>query len=123
MQNVVINIYLKLKIIRKSQTDKLVPRICNLSYSERLSILGLPSLSERGIRGDMIQMFKFRSGLNSIDWVRPPSHCSSLSQSGPAQGIKGHKRRLSGQAPTNCAQRENFFTIRVIREWYSLPDK
>ncbi|RNA38757.1 RNA-directed DNA polymerase from mobile element jockey-like [Brachionus plicatilis] len=67
-------------------------------------------------------MFKFRNGLNSIDWVRPPPHCSSLSQPGPAQGIRGHKRRLSVQAPTNCAHRENFFTNRVIREWNSLAE-
>ncbi len=33
-------------------TDKLVPRIRNQSYSDRLYILGLPSLSERRTRGD-----------------------------------------------------------------------
>ncbi len=28
----------------------------------------------------------------------PSVHCSSLSQSGPARGIRGHARRLSGQS-------------------------
>jgi len=49
-------------------------KLRNLSYSDHLSIFGLSSLSERRSRGDMIQMFKFRSGLNSIDWVRPFTH-------------------------------------------------
>ncbi|RNA09851.1 hypothetical protein BpHYR1_028359 [Brachionus plicatilis] len=56
--------------------------------------LGLPTLSERRTRGDMIQMFKIRSGLNNIDWVRPPPHCSSLSQPGPAQDINNHQNQF-----------------------------
>jgi len=45
----------------------------------------------------------------STKLIRPPQHCNSLLQFGPAQGNRGHKRRLSGQRTTSCVQRENFF--------------
>ncbi len=36
------------------------------------------------------------------------SHCSSLSQSGPAHGIIGHKQRLSSQAHTTVLSDKTF---------------
>jgi hypothetical protein len=38
-----------------------------------------------------------------------------------AKGIRGHTRRLSGQAPTKCMQRANSFTNRVANEWNAVP--
>ena len=93
------------------RATKLIPRIRNLSYSERLSVLGLTTLEERRIRGDLIQLFKIKNGFNNVNWVRSPTLCSSLSQSGPAQGIRGHKRRISGQIAYRCAQREHLALI------------
>ncbi|RNA23390.1 RNA-directed DNA polymerase from mobile element jockey-like [Brachionus plicatilis] len=59
-------------ILEKVQrrATKLVQRIRSFGYSDRFSILRLPTMSKCRSRGDMIQMFKIRSGLNSIDWVR-----------------------------------------------------
>lgn len=111
------------KILENVQrrATKLVPRIRNWSYKDRLAVLGLPTLCERRKRGDLIQLFKLENEINKINWVRPPAHCSSISQSGPAQGIRGHKRRISGQTSTNCAQRDHFFTNRVVNDWNNLP--
>jgi hypothetical protein len=39
--------------------------------------------------------------------------CGALSQTGPARGIRGHKRRLLGQLSTNCIHRTNFFTTEL----------
>ncbi|RNA38413.1 hypothetical protein BpHYR1_013462 [Brachionus plicatilis] len=69
----------------------------------------------------MIQLFKFYSGVNAVRWVKPMEHCSSLSQAGPADNIRGNRRRLSGQVTTKCQQRANFFTNRVINKWNALP--
>ncbi|RNA10309.1 RNA-directed DNA polymerase from mobile element jockey-like, partial [Brachionus plicatilis] len=45
----------------------------------------------------------------------------SLSQPGPASGIRGHARRLSGQVSTKCLQSANTFTNRIVNEWNALP--
>ena len=109
-----------LELVQRRAT-KLVPRIRNWRYEDRLAVLGLTTLHERRVRGDLIQMFKLTKGINEVSWVNPPVHASSLSQPGPASGIRGHARRLSGQASTKCLQRANTFTNRVVSEWNTLP--
>ncbi|RNA03326.1 RNA-directed DNA polymerase from mobile element jockey-like [Brachionus plicatilis] len=66
-------------------------------------------------------MFKLAKGINVVEWVNPPVLANSLSLTGPARGIRGHARRLSGQASIKCLQRENTFTNRVVNEWNALP--
>ncbi|RNA34858.1 RNA-directed DNA polymerase from mobile element jockey-like [Brachionus plicatilis] len=66
-------------------------------------------------------MFKLTKGINEVGWVYSPVPASSLSQSGPASGIRGHARRLSGQVSTKCLQRANIFTNRIVNEWNALP--
>ncbi|RNA04474.1 hypothetical protein BpHYR1_041033 [Brachionus plicatilis] len=62
------------------------------------------------------QMFKLANGINEVEWVNPPVLANSLSLTGPARGIRGHARRLSGQASIKCLQRANTFTNRVVNE-------
>ena len=45
----------------------------NLSYSERLSKLGIDTLEARRRRGDLIQMFKLERNYNRITWYQPNS--------------------------------------------------
>ncbi len=106
---------------RRLQATKLVPRIRNWKYEDRLAVLNLTSLHERRARGDIIQQFKLTNGINEVSWVNPQVCSSSLSQFGPARGIRGHTRRLSGQASTKCMQRDNSFTNMVVNEWNVLP--
>jgi hypothetical protein len=103
------------------RATKLIPRIRNWNYSDRLRVLGLTSLQDRRKRGDLIQLFKISNGFNVVKWVNPIPTSNSLLQTGPASAIRGHQRRLSGQNSTKCIQRENFFTNRVINDWNSLP--
>ncbi|RNA19677.1 Vertnin [Brachionus plicatilis] len=63
----------------------------------------------------------FKNIINEVGWVYPPVPASSLSQPGPASGIRGHARRLSGQVSTKCLQRANTFTNRIVNEWNALP--
>ncbi|RNA11448.1 RNA-directed DNA polymerase from mobile element jockey-like [Brachionus plicatilis] len=66
-------------------------------------------------------MFKLTKGINEVSWVNPPVPASSLSQPGPAGGIRCHARRLSGQASTKRLQRANTFTNRIVNERNALP--
>ena len=40
------------------RATKLIPKIKNLTYPERLKALNLPTLSYRRVRGDMIEVYK-----------------------------------------------------------------
>jgi hypothetical protein len=69
----------------------------------------------------MIQFYKTINDIKKVDWIKPHLPCNSLLQSRPAQGIRGHNRRLSGQRSTSCVQRENFLENRAVNEWNKLP--
>ena len=48
-------------------TRMLLPDLKNMSYPERLKILGLTTLESRRLRGDLIQVFKIVKGFDNID--------------------------------------------------------
>ena len=56
----------KLEGIQRRAT-KIIPRLTNLSYDERLRILGLPTLEYRRLRADMIQVFKIFKGFDRVN--------------------------------------------------------
>ena len=49
------------------RATKVVRNIRNMSYTERLSELNLPTLKFRRIRGDLIQAFKIFKGVDNLD--------------------------------------------------------
>ena len=86
---------------------------------KRLKELKLATLDERRLRGDLIQFYKYYSGINLINWQIDPRYSKQ----------NGIKRRSSNQLstqrpqPTNCPKREYFFTYRVIPLWNALPQE
>jgi len=73
-------------ILEKVQrrATKLVPRLRNETYSHRLSVLKLTTLTERRRRGDMIMFYKTINDINIVEWIKSHLLCNSLLQSGPA---------------------------------------
>jgi len=96
---------------------ELVTRLKNWSYNDRLAVMGLSSIHDRLVRGDLIQLFKHVSGKNDVSWVNRMVQSSSLSHFGPANGIRGYRKKLSCQYSTKCVQRANFFTNREVSDW------
>ena len=111
-----------LELVQRRAT-KLVPILKNLSYADRLKKLGLTTLEERRIRGDMIQYYKCLNGYNTVDWFCPNMTVSTSSLLGPAGGIRGNKPRLNRQFIRNFPQREHFFTNRIVPYWNDLPTR
>ena len=54
-----------LENVHKAAT-KLVPKLRKFSYSTRLRMLGIMSLQERRLRGDMIEVYKLMTGKEQI---------------------------------------------------------
>ena len=46
---------------------KMIPNVRHLEYPDRLKALGLHSLERRRCRGDMIEFFKWKKGINKGD--------------------------------------------------------
>jgi ribonuclease P/MRP protein subunit RPP40 len=106
-----------LELVQRWAT-KLVPRIRNWRYEDRLAVLGLTTLHERRVRGDLIQMFKLTKGTNEVIWVNP--RFTQVHSPNPDPPVASEVT-LSGQASTKCLQRANIFTNKVVSEWNTLP--
>jgi hypothetical protein len=86
----------------------------NLSYSERLKRLDLPTLRFRRLRGDVIETYKIIHGLYdasvSPQLARPP------------RPSRGHKHKLFLERTQNLELRRHFFKNRIVKIWNDLPE-
>ena len=89
----------------------MVPGLKELSYEERLRALKLPTLVYRRHRGDMIEVFKYTSGINKTE--RPALRLHS------GRDTRGHCKKLSKD---RCQKeiRRSLFPIRVVSTWNDL---
>ena len=103
-----------MRIIENTQrrATKLLPDFYHLSYEQRLEALNLPTLLYRRKRGDLILVFKI---LNGIDDISPEKFFQFSDTT-----TRGHSKKLYKQR-SNKSIRQNFFAIRVIDDWNSLP--
>ena len=49
------------------RATKMIPSLRNLSYEERLKMLGTFSLRRRRLRGDMMEVFKMIHGIDKVN--------------------------------------------------------
>ena len=54
----------------QKRATKLVYYVRHMSYSDRLKVLKIPSLTYRRFRGDMIQVYKLLNNKEDIDYGR-----------------------------------------------------
>lgn len=101
------------------RATRLVSTISNLSYTERLRELNLPTLTYRRRRSDMIQLFKIKQ---QQDIIRTGNHCNLCDRSLLAPSLatrnRGHSNKY--QVQRSEGPRSNFFPARVITSWNSL---
>ena len=88
-----------------------------MSYEERLFHLGLTTLKERRVQGDLIQQFKISTGIDRISFDNPQVYAPSIDK----YNLRGHYLRLERQRVKNCQERFNFFTNRIVNVWNKLP--
>ena len=67
------------------RATKQISNFSSLSYADRLRNLGLPTLSYRRIRGDLIQVFKMNCEDGGDD-----NTISSIFQSSQTKNLRGH---------------------------------
>ena len=92
------------------RATKMVHGLSGIPYPMRMEILNLYPLEVRRVRGDLFLMFNlFSSGLVDRFFTR-----SNLDH------LRGHNRKIFKTRPRTFI-RSNFFTVRVISLWNSLP--
>ena len=95
---------------------------------EKLKDVGLTTLSERRVRGDMIETFKVMRGFNRVErdnWFsiqEETEHRPTRLNSFIVEGKQERKMEVIVGARSQLDVRRNFFTMRVEKEWNKLPE-
>jgi ribonuclease P/MRP protein subunit RPP40 len=99
------------------RATKMIPGLANISYEDRLKSLNLPSLEYRRLRGDAIKAFKYIKRIYSdYDPEFLPLH-KTVGMITRGHQFKLKKRECHGK------QRANFFSLRIVNVWNSLPEE
>ena len=91
-------------------------KLPTMSYTDRLANLGLHSLEYRRVYFDLVMCFKIVKNLVDLD--TSAFFCINLSP----YSTRGNSIKLSPLSSPHHNFRSNFFSIRVIHIWNSLPD-
>ena len=129
--SVVWNPYLRkdIDLIERVQkrATKIPTELCNLSYEERLRRWGLTTLEVRRVRGDLIQMYKVRNGIEEINWYTGPDYALPNQTRATARNDSSLRREIFPSKNRNnysyfVSLRHNFFLNRVSESWNVLSN-
>lgn len=96
------------------RATKFVSSIRNKPYESRLKALNIPNLVERRKRGDLIQLYKFMHGIESVE---KSNNFNVTKNQGRGHCLKYHKEI------SRLQHRDNFFFNRTANIWNSLPNE
>jgi ribonuclease P/MRP protein subunit RPP40 len=98
------------------RATKLVSGIRNKPYHERLCLLGLTTLKQRRVRGDLIETFKIMTSREKL--------CKKdfFQLADQQHGLRGHTMKLFRKR-CRTTMRANSFSMRVVDEWNALPQE
>ena len=112
----------------KDKLEKVQRRAVNMvaglkgrTYEQKLVEVGLTTLEERRVRGDMIQTFRI---LNGIDQVEPGTWFTMANERnrlGAANTRNSSDYTMTVEGTSKTELRRNYFSQRVTRPWNSLP--
>ena len=102
----------KLEKVQRKAT-KLVGSIRDKDYPSRLRYLDLPSLVYRRRRADLLQVYRYFSGLDQF-------RGNELFQVDSGR-TRGHQRKLT-KSRANKIVKQKMLAYRVITDWNSLPE-
>ena len=100
----------KIENVQRRAT-KLIPKLKNLPYEERLKKLKLPSLKYRRMRGDMINVYKILNNEKSDNKM--------LKLNTSKYQTRGHDKKLQKMS-FKCNLRKSSVSLRVTNIWNSL---
>ena len=97
------------------RATKLVWRLRNMEYDERLKELKLTRLEDRRIRGDMILTYRLINGKENVDYRK------FFTLVDDHYDLRGHKKKIE-RTNMSLDVRRYFFSRRVVKKWNSLSE-
>ena len=94
----------------------MVKGLSKVPYEKRLRILGLYTLEQRRLRGDLIETYKILTGRERVN---PETFFTRATTTGKLRGH--HLKLFVPRCRTNT--RKQFFSVRVVSHWNGLPSK
>jgi len=79
-------------------------------------MIGIISLKERRLRGDMIEVYKLLTGKEQID------HKQFFNSADTPYGLRGHEKKLAKNR-SRLDSRKFFFSQRVVNGWSNSSGK
>ena len=102
----------------QKRATKQLPGMKDLSYSERLQKLKLPTLSFRRLRGDLIEVFKIVNGIYDNETTQFLKMWADMAD---RNSNRGHALKLYPQQSSTLL-RKNSFALRTVKFWNQLPE-
>ena len=98
------------------------------TYEDRLKEVGLTTLKERRLRGDMIETFKTLKGFNKVEkdkWFTVVGEDARATRMTTIVTNEGEirKENVLQMERARLDVRKNFFTVRATRHWNDLPEE
>ena len=99
----------------------------NRKYEDRLKIWEITSLTERRKRGDLIQTYKIKSNLESINWFTGPIQAPLTQTRSATNNEQRLMRELFPSKTRNdfchhVSVRHEFYLNRVVEDWNGLSN-
>ena len=104
----------KLERVQRRAT-KLIPRLRNMPYEERLKELNLFSLEKRRMRGDLIEVFKMFRGFDNVN-------ISDYLDIDRERNTRNNGFKIIGKN-FRSEESKHFFFNRIVNVWNSLPSQ
>ena len=98
---------------------RMISDLGKMPYEDKLKIVGLQSLEDRRLRGDLIETFKYLNGFNDVD----PAELFSFVRDRHAKETRAFENNDLIAEKTTLDIRKFFFTNRVTSAWNSLPNE
>ena len=97
----------------QKRATKLISRLKDKPYHQRLQELKLPSLQFRRLRGDMIDTFKYTSGIYDTNHPELEPYTG--------REVRSHSKKLA-KKQVKLKVRSSYFAERIVSSWNSLPE-
>ena len=107
----------------ESVQRRAVKAVSNLktgTYFDRLEEVGLSTLQERRIRGDLLQVYRVLTGKDSVSSAAWFTMCQTEGDMVTTRQGGGHLNIVP--LDWNTELRRKFWSVRVVNLWNSLPD-
>jgi hypothetical protein len=96
------------------RATRLVTGLKKMTYEERLKRLGLTTLEQRRLRGDLLEAYKILTNKENVN------KDNFFEQNSSGYGLRGHSLKLYVPRSSTTI-RQNFFSVRVVKNWNNLP--